>query len=427
MTWCRGVKLASGLRRAAALLLLATVGVAGWRAARGADASPSPFIGTWISSAESKLTAMCGGTPLIERLGDTTLVIRAGAESDLVLEIGCRCHLPLTVSASDPHLATLSAATPCPFIFNRFDISAMTEALDLRLDPQRGTLALDLQAGQTRAAPLLDCASSSIVASLSAPARAPAPAATDCGPDDSAVGVLPYAIKGGADCPFGAGHEGLEIVTHDEDDLHCRSETGALGEGAWALPQAYKYEPDCQPRAQGQEGRGTALQLCRVDGRLFKPLTTDPTATDQFYAVLKLGNDPAPCPNGGVEMIGRMDSEDDDNHGSSIGPLGPNWVGTQPGNTATELHFCYFRWAETEADTMAAFPVLGFPYAVFHDFDGPQPLWVMLKRWMYSNNEAQTSGNKLTSTAKDPTVVDEFKRNIGMAEHYTYFDLARVR
>ena len=90
-------------------------------------------------------------------------------------------------------------------------------------------------------------------------------------------------------------------------------------------------------------------------------------------------------------MAWTMDTEDDMNEGRTVGAIGPNRVGTIKGDTFTVLLFCFFRWAESAADTMAGFPDLGFPYAVFHDFDGPQPTWVNLKRYMYSHNETNTT------------------------------------
>jgi hypothetical protein len=405
---------------AASLLVVAAGALAGWRAARGAGPDPLPFTGTWTCATGSKLTTMCQGVPLNEVLDGTPLAIRAAAGSDLTLDIGCACALPLTVSASDPNLATLTAPTTCQFVFGEFDITVAVESLTLRLTA--GTLELELQAGATRAAPIGDCESSSITASL----LKTSDAVRGCGPDATAVGVVPYAPRDSIPCPFGAAREGVIVFNHDEDDTVCLQQTGALGEGLWVLPQSSKYDDlQCRPRDPAASRTITYMSFCRVDGRPFKPLTTDPSATEQFYAVLKLGDEP--CPNGAVEMIRRMDTEDWENGSAAVGRLGPNQIVNQIDSTATVFHFCYFRWAETAADTMTTFPDLGFPYAVFHDFEGPQPLWVTLKRWLYSSNESSGNKSDLSSPVGDSQAVGQFERIVERPDNATFFDMARVR
>jgi len=199
------------------------------------------------------------------------------------------------------------------------------------------------------------------------------------------------------------------------------------------LPQAGNEVVVCHPRMAPPDPlySYTFLPFCRIDGTPFKPLTTDRTATEQFYAVLKLGS--GPCPNGAIEMVRRVDNEDIGNRNSSSGSLEPNELQdatTVPPSTFTTLHFCYFRWASTAADTMAAFPDLGFPYAVFHDFDGPQPSWVTVKRWLYGLDETQTSTMQpaqLSSVPDDAEAVKQFRAVVDDFNNATVFDLARVR
>ncbi len=410
-----------------ALLLVVVVVVVGWRAARGAAPDPLPFVGTWTGGAGAKLVVTCKGIPLEEGLVGKTVAVRPGDTSDLTYDLGCRCHLPLMISPLDPTLATLVGPTPCRFVFGPYDITTNVEAMTLRLDTTGQVLDVDIQSGVTSAPPL-ECESSSITAKLSMTSPTPA----DCGPDATSIGVVPYTTTaaGVMNCPFGAGREGLGIELHDEDDLHCMtSGSGGNGEGLWSLPQTSKYDVACVPRdpVLWPTRPYTYLPFCRIDGRAFKPLTTDPSATRQFYAVLKMGDDGQPCPNGAVEMIKRLDTEDDDNVSQALGYIGPNVVGKEPGNTSAELHFCYFRAAATAADTMTAFPDLGFPYAIFHDFDGPQPPWVTIKRWALSHNEAGTNGNSLTAVPPDPTAEDQFDSIIEPGTSSTYFELARVR
>jgi hypothetical protein len=403
-------------------LMSVTIGVVGGRySARGAATDPSLFTGTWACDSAAKLTTTCNGTSASETLQGRTLSIGPGTDTDLVLDINCHCHLPLNISASDPGLATLVAPTACAFVYNEFDITATVETLTLRTRMRE--VELNLVASKTHSSLIGDCESSSISAVLSRTSSIGA----DCGADANAVGVLPFSIEGSMNCPFGAGREGLRITIADESDARCFGTTGARDEGWWALPQASKYDSACRASKATDPQPATTLALCRVDGRSFKPLTTDPAAVEQFYAVLKLGDDGQPCPNGSIEMIRRVDSEDDNNISSTLGHLGPNQVGNQPPNTSAILHFCFFRWADNEADTMTDFPDLGFSYAIFHDFDDHQPLWVTLKRTLFSNNESRTNQNMLNSVSDDAEIVEQFKAIVETPDNATSFDLARVR
>ena len=419
-----------GVRRAVlhgALALLVAVVIIGRRAAlsAGPDAGPSPFVGTWIFGADAHVVANCGGDqPLLEPLGGATVAVSAASDgaADLLFDLGCHCHLPLTVSSSDPTIATLVTPTSCELVFGQVPVTVEVQRLILRLEAAgTRTLDIDLLSGPTASAVM--CDSTSVMTTLLPFSSIPA----DCGPEATAVGVLSYGPDGFRDCPLGAGRDSVQIKLYAEKDSSCSHATGSRGEGGWALPQTSKYEPVCRPSLPGGEVDYVTLPFCRVDGRSFKPLTADPTATDQFYAVLKLGD--GDCPPPSVEIVRKIDNEDEVGDAitwTSIGHLGPNQAAS-PTDSSTTLHFCFFRWAATPDETMTKFPDVGIPYAVFHDFDGPQPDWVTLKRWMYSSDEVNTNRNSLSSPTGDVTAVSQFQSAIETPNHATTFDIAWVR
>ena len=99
--------------------------------------------------------------------------------------------------------------------------------------------------------------------------------------------------------------------------------------------------------------RNTWFTFCRVDGTLFKSLSSSrSTSTD--YAVLRLG---AVCPPGSVEFFRKFDNEDGDNRNTWTGNISPN---TTFGDTT--LNFCLFKGNGTVASDL---PDLGFSYGVF--------------------------------------------------------------
>jgi hypothetical protein len=243
-----------------------------------------------------------------------------------------------------------------------------------------------------------------------------------CGDERTAVGVLPYAARDTIDCPFGAGAEDLRIAMADEEQTPCSDATGSRGEGYWVLPDDPPRGP---PVCTG--AHATTLTFCRVDGALFKSLTTA-LSPEEYYAVLKLGN---VCPNGSVEFDKTIDNEDQPGvagGNSYLGQLGPNEVHNDAVlGTITKLAFCYFRGAATPEATMSAFPDLGFPYAVFHAYAGTQPPWVIVKRWIYSHDERDQLGVDRYEPADDP-IRPEFENVIENPQSKnTVFNLARVR
>jgi len=413
-----------------ALTLMMAGALVGGRAARSArlQAEPvpsSPFIGTWTFHPDAHLVASCGGDqPLLEPLGGATVAISAGADgsAELFFDLGCHCHLPLAVSPSDPAVATLVAPAPCELVLGLVHVTTEVQKLTLTLTAgDAPALDVDLLAGQ--AVGDVMCDSTSVTTTLLASSRIPA----DCGPESTALGILAYQPNGFGDCPLGAGRDSVQIRLFNEIDTSCSEGSGSRGEAFWVLPQTGKYEPSCVPSSPSLPGGHVRLPFCRVDGRSFKALTADPAATDQFYALLKLGD--APCPASSVEMVRKIDDEDDLGDAmawTALGHLGPNQTATAADSTTT-LHFCFFRWAAAGEETMAAFPDLGFPYAVFHDFDGPQPSWVTLKRWVYSSDEDSTNRSGLTSPTNDEVAVGQFQAVIERPNHATTFDIARVR
>jgi hypothetical protein len=244
----------------------------------------------------------------------------------------------------------------------------------------------------------------------------------DCGPEDTTVGVLPFSSSDPKyDCPSGPGHDGIALVIDNENLAnhdYCTHDSGARGEGLWVLPDAAKYSPPpC-----GKERIDTYLAFCRVDGGLFKSMIADAGRPEHAYAVLKLGDR---CPNGSVEITKRIETND---------PLPPNsnansWGGHPSKsveirsklNSYVKLSFCYFPPASELDNVMNDFPDLGFSYAVFHDFDGPQPAWVVSKRWHYSDDKDSTPNAYLPA---DP---GDFEKIIENTNGDTVFDMARVR
>lgn len=398
----------------------------GCRAARGASPPPSPLVGTWRYQDGAELTATCGDATIQERLAGATVAIRPDESTGVWFDIGCRCHLHLTAPDSDPNHLRLEQRADCSFVYTTMAFDVTVEALTLDLDPNSGTAHLDLKTGMAETPMTGPCASSALTANLSRSAEAP----MECGPDTSALGVIPYAIKAQRSCPFGAGREGLLMVSDYDGQRDCDpSYTGWWNESQWSLPQTAKSEGSCRDHDPKGPKRQMSQLFCRVDGRAFKPLTTDPQATDQFYAVLKLSDEGQPCPNGSVEMVRRMDTEDTNNEGRAVGAIGPNQVITIPASNATILHFCFFRWADNPADTMQDFPDLGFPYAVYHDFDEPQPPWVTLKRWYRIINEQNSNSNDLSSPVPNlaPLAIEQFRKLVETPDAATVFDIAWVR
>jgi hypothetical protein len=142
------------------------------------------------------------------------------------------------------------------------------------------------------------------------------------------IGVIPATRS----CPSGS--EAIVINMDDEDSGNANSRGGWIG----AIIS----------------NSNTSFFFCRVDGQSFRPLTTQFTATQDHYAVLKLGT---ACPNNSLDFARGFDNEDSGNSNSFSGNIAPNIS-----NSNTTLRFCLFR---SDAVTMGGFPFLGFSYGVF--------------------------------------------------------------
>jgi hypothetical protein len=259
--------------------------------------------------------------------------------------------------------------------------------------------------------------------------------------DELDVGVLSYsAADATAPCNTGPSRTGVRFMMDGEYATGCSHATGDRGEGDWVSPYARKFRASSRPEICSAGVRTyTRLSFCktRVPADLFKPLTVDPEATEQAYALLMFGD---ACPPQAIEISKRIVNEDADNQneleGVSPEEALPNVITGDLLGNFTWLHFCLFRSASSSADTMTEFPDLGFPYAVFHDFEGPQPGWVMQKRFEYSDDSNDASDPN--RYYPDPDTHPETLDLMPMIEHdatitggvdalNTYFDMARVR
>jgi hypothetical protein len=84
---------------------------------------------------------------------------------------------------------------------------------------------------------------------------------------------------------------------------------------------------------------------------------------------------------------------------------------------------------------MSEFPDLGFPYAVFHDFEGPQPAWILRKRFVFSDDSNNNNSNAYypdpgahPETLEFMSIIENPLAQVGLGDSVnTYFDMARVR
>jgi hypothetical protein len=376
-------------------------------------------VGTWTFQGGSQVQATCPslGT-VVEGFSGAQASVYPGTKTDLVFDIGCRCTIGLDVSGSH---ATLSGPQSCLIISRGEQLSGEISALTLDRSSD-GTLTLSFSGanGVLSNRDGSGCALTSL--SGSATLVRASTQMISCGDERTAVGVLPYAAGDTIDCPFGAGGEDLRITMDDEEQAPCSDTTGSHGEGSWVLPDDPPRGPPVCTAAHV-----TTLTFCRVDGALFKSLTTA-LSPEQYYAVLKLGS---VCPNGSVEVDKTIDNEDQPappgNGSTFLGQLGPNEVLNDPMlGTITKLAFCYFRGAASPDAVMPGFPNLGFPYAVFHAYAGTQPPWVIVKRWIYSNDEDGQLGVDHYDTT-DASILSDFQGVIENPHSNTVFNLARVR
>jgi hypothetical protein len=418
------------LRRGPPLALCAALGL-GLGAAHGAGPDLTPFVGTWVFQSGSQFTLDCpalGALPPQVATG-TPVSIYPGTTSDLVFDIGCRCMINMTLDATGQSAHAAGTQT-CKVVPRGLQIAGDVNLLTLDfsaaplLTMNLGANNVELKVQQRTCAASPD----STFTGMGTLARTSTSYAT-CGPEETAIGVLPAWSGGTTDCPFGAGHDGLQITMQNEVTNPCSDATGSRGEGSWLLPDDTRvHAPRCptadEAAAHPADFNSTTLNFCRVDGTEFKPFTTSPTDRSQFYAVLKLGT-AAACPPGSVRIQKQIDNEDDSTAPPSVavGDIFPSVVLDPSLGTTTTLVFCYFQAAASAADTMTGFPDLGFPYAVFHRFTGEQPPWVIAKRWVFSDDEDGQKG----IDSYEPSDNAAFEEVIENPDDNTYFNLAWVR
>jgi hypothetical protein len=246
-----------------------------------------------------------------------------------------------------------------------------------------------------------------------------------CGP--LAVLGASFLVGCGA-VPDGSGQEGFESETEvaaDENVGQVQQAIGSPGDvgviangtscpAGTSLGQAYMDTEDDagQTSSSGWKGSwtvgsstGVTMRVCRVPGAQFKPLTTNPNATDKFYAVLQMGES---CPAQSVPFRRTFDNEDDSN-GSGV-QLNSDMAPSTFGSSST-VRFCLFRNASTAAGTMPDFPFLfgGLEYGIFAKNTAP-PV-VLASGSVYTDDEDDGNNNSLNSdsaniTAQAATIIN---------------------
>lgn len=424
----------TSLRGAALLALVLFHGACGRSPKTVPDAEPPnsdllPFLGVWTyeMDAEGNLPAIggCGVPP--EPLEGVSPALVDDAGLKLVMGPGCRLSFDVRdgiaeLQTPDQTCDLSLGLTTASGSFSSFMIEPIDED-HLRTTAQGGgdIFVDDLP---------IPLACDGVALSGQLRKQGPPPAAFP----EYAVGVVAAAATAPAFCPSGWNRAPVTIRMDDEDDSRCGAESDDRHEGTWLLPSARKYPNECQIKRDL-----TQLDICRatVDEDAFRPLTTDPSAVEHFYATLAFDDQ---CPRGATRITKIIANEETDNDSMTSVPtplrpafFAPNSITTNAElKSSTQLVFCYFQWAETDADTMDAFPDLGFPYAVFHDFEGRQPGWVLRKRWQLSDdaNAQGTPGtaNRYVPSPETRVVVRDFQAIIEDTSGFnTYFDMARVR
>lgn len=237
----------------------------------------------------------------------------------------------------------------------------------------------------------------------------------------TAVGVIPIGHEDGEGGAFGTACPAeSELVTFRFDDEDNEPQTDWWGFYSSDFDQGAPWAPIATTRRGLHDPIlffqiNSIFRFCRVNGKVFKPLTTSAAAKGRFYAVLKLGTT---CPNGSLDHSRYFDNEDDENANSFSGPIAPNTM-----NVNTRLRFCFFRTGAAGA-TMSKFPTLGVPYAVFHDFDTSDQALFMSKHWHYTDDEDSDNANS-HSPSGTPAATD-FAAIIGTGKN-TLLEYGRVK
>lgn len=412
-------------RTAARCAVLFTMGAGAQGCQESASTVPRMFLGTWTYDNAAQVVGQCSISPdpISFSLARTSFTVRRGTTSDLEMEAGCYCRLQMMVEGQKA--VAKGGGQPCEQIRQGRRFHSLVDGVQVEISRNsRGEDVATVQiTGQSMFNSLGQEVSCVSFTASGHPTRSTAPA-VDCGSEETAVGVLAHStIEPAADCDSSAGRDAVVLVLDDDstpDRPFCGHDSGARGEGLWVAPDATKYPP---PPCVKQASPETYLGLCRVDGSLFKPLTAEAGRPEQAYALVKIGKR---CPDGSVEVKKRIDTEDlvppeMGNKNAWNGHFPNPDIGTA-GNTAATLSFCYFAAAPTGAAVMTDFPDLGLPYAVFHDFEGPQPAWVVSKRWRFSDNQDPSTNYYIP---EQPGGLEDIVENTTTGD--TYFDMARVR
>jgi hypothetical protein len=405
-----------GMRAALALAALTAASCAA-----GGGSAPSSLLGTWTFFGDDSLI---GTQPNVgsQRLAGTSIRIAEGP-TGAELDVGCLCHIPLSLE-NDRAASVKNTTAGCHMILFNNDVQISGQTWSLMLDD--GPTPVMRLMGQGTAF-IGQMGGSSLMFSLGGQLRQRADLVPHCvGDKETGVGVLP-SLDLTAQCPTGTGSETVSFFMDNEDQGGCNNYSWGGGPTFWGAPEGVKPPDPCATASPLQD---TQLAFCRVDGDLFRPFVEDPRGGGS-YALLQLGRR---CPEGSVAVTKHISNESSNNDNSSGGiNLGPNQSVNSLHSTFTELHFCLFQPRAAAAGVQSEFPDLGLPYAVIHDFDGFQPPWVIQKAWVLSEDELTDNRNAYDPVAGAPTddlkrMVEDYRRQLPDGEHIgTFFDVARVR
>jgi len=385
--------------------------------------SPEPvtsFLGTWTFNDDSNILLgekeQDGAASYTQHVNGVSVRLTATA-AGVDLDLGCRCHIPLT--ADGGRLSAHPKSTPaCELLV--LDNQFISFIIDEWIVERQGDLLASSASGfAIRSDGLRTAFSSNGTLAKSVDSD------LHCG-GSTAIGVVAYqpdpSRSHNQSCPIGWMREGVSIYVDGEDVDGCSLATGDQGEPSWLPPSAAK-DVLCTP-ASAIRG-GTWLPFCRVDGDLFRPFAGDGRGSPS-YAVLSLGES---CPTGSSLLVRQISTEHDNDRSRVLGS-GAAHNQARTDVHLTELHFCLFTAPADGEPVQTAFPDLGLPYAVFHDFDGVQPPWVIAKRWQLNDDEVD--GNADAYVPADGASLDVLRTMIenpiaSNGHQTTIFDLARVR
>lgn len=195
------------------------------------------------------------------------------------------------------------------------------------------------------------------------------------------VGVIPQTVSAtpsASDCPQGASL--VYFHMDDEDSGNENNRAGWIG-------------------ATVSNEWNTRIYYCRVDGRLFKPLSSTNDIANH-YAVKQLGTN---CPPGSTHFYRYWDNENNDNGNTrwtssgNVLDFGPNDVAADSQNSL--MNFCLFR---SGTDTMSDFPNLGIRYGVFA---APGFSKAVSSGWVFTDDEDTTNDNRMSDNADAQRII----------------------